>query len=227
MPRSVCTSCSPATSPLAPPSEPAHPQTEKACFVPSRDLLQKRPSRYLIHGRGKGADLRLLRIHNTLWVVKDFAQRPWWLRWTLGLWFNRREFAALHRLQGTPGIPAGVTRVDRFAFAYHYVEGIPLDMMRVEELSPGFFRRYEELVEAIHRRGIVHLSLHRPDNIVITPDRQPVLLDFQSHVYLPRWFAWLTALLASIDFTATHKLWNRYMLAVLSNEAQPSRAARR
>lgn len=195
-------------------------QRSGGVMTPSRALLNKRAPHYLTRGGKASADLRLLRLQDTVWVVKDFAARPWWVRWTLGLWLTWHELSALGKLRGVPGVPQTVRRIDRFAFAYLYIEGTPLHLTGHRHLSPAFFRRYERLVESLHQRGIVHLGLREGSNVLVTAEQQPILLDFQTHVCLPRWLSALTALLSRSDFNAISVLWNRYLLAILKEEQQ-------
>ncbi|MCD6060267.1 MAG: hypothetical protein K0S16_578 [Moraxellaceae bacterium] len=194
--------------------------------VPTRALLEAQPANYLVRGSAAGADLRLLKVQDTEWVVKDFASRPAWLRQTLGAWLIAREFAALKKLEGLEGVPGSVVRVDRFAFAYRHVEGLPLSCALMEKLPADFFQHLEALVEEVHRRGVVHLNLGQGSNILVTPEQRPVILDFQTHVRLPLWIRGLRRLLARIDGNAIHQLWNRYMLALLSAELKPARRIR-
>lgn len=185
---------------------------------PTRDLLIKTSPNYLVHGNGIHADLRLLKTAGQLWVVKDFSARPWWLRQSIGRWLIRHELAALRKLEGLAGAPKAVTRMDGFALAYHYVEGVPLSMTSSEHLPPAFFRRYEQMVEAMHQRGIAHLNLRHGNNVLVTPDQQPVIIDFQRHLPL-RWLPLLGILLRRIDFAGVYARWQGYMLAILRAEA--------
>lgn len=194
--------------------------------IPTRELLQSCPPHYLVHGSSTRADLRLVKVQNTVWVIKDFSACAEWFRLTLGSWLIARELAALRKLKGLDGVPESAVRVDRFAFAYKYAEGVPLNAMLTEHLSSEFFNRLETLTEAMHRCGIVHLNLREGSNILVTSEQRPVLLDFQAHLRLPRGLGGLLRLLARVDFNAIHLLWNRHMEAVLSAESKPVRRIR-
>jgi hypothetical protein len=194
--------------------------------VPTRELLDSQPAHYLVHGEQARPDLRLVQVQGSVWVVKDFAARTGWLRQTLGRWLIARELSALQALDGLDGIPQSVVRIDAFAFAYRYVEGVSLDAMRPEYIGAEFFDRLETLTAAMHRRGIVHLQLRDGSNVVVTPEQEPVLLDFRSHLRLPTWAGGLLRLLSRLDVDALHRLWDRYMLAVLSTELKPARRIR-
>lgn len=194
--------------------------------VPTRLLLDTQPVHYLVHGRKTRPDLRLVQVEGSVWVVKDFSCCRPWLRRSLAPWLVSRELAALQALAGLEGIPQPAVRVDRLAFAYRYIEGVALDSMRAEYLGADFFSRLETLLEAMHERGIVHLSLQDGSNVLVTPEQQPVLIDFQAHLRLPSWAAGLLKLLSRIDSNAIHRLWNRYLLAALSVELKPVRRIR-
>ncbi|MFZ5560515.1 MAG: hypothetical protein ACOY41_03130 [Pseudomonadota bacterium] len=216
----------PAPSRVPTPTLVVRPETWLEDSIPTREILEARAPHYLARGRRGRADLRLVNVQDIAWVVKDFSRQRGWLRRTLGSWLIAREVAALKRLQGLEGIPQGVVRVDRLAFAYRHVEGVPLASMLSEHLSSDFFNRFEALAEAMHRRGIVHLDLRQGSNVLVTADQQPVILDFHAHLRLPRRLAGLVRLLARLDLNAIHHLWNRYLLTVLSAELKPARRTR-
>lgn len=173
----------------------------------------------LVRGSRFSADLTLLSVEGVLWVIKDFSRRPWWVRWTLGAWLIRRERAALRRLAGLDGIPGTVVRIDGLALAYRFVEGTTLDRIPPARLSADFFDAYEALLDGMHDRGIVHLNLGDGANIVVTPRQQPVLIDFQAHIRLPRLARPLARWLGFLDFRSFNRAWNRYLLAQLQRDA--------
>jgi RIO-like serine/threonine protein kinase len=89
-----------------------------------------------------------------------------------------REERALHALEGVPGVarvlarpPAGDTLVRSF------LPGTPLCL--ASELPRDFFERLEELVRALHERGVCHNDLHKEGNVLVGEDGYPGLVDFQ------------------------------------------------
>jgi RIO-like serine/threonine protein kinase len=186
--------------------------------VPTRDLIRAAPLRYLARGRIANADLLLLECGGRRWVVKDFMVSPGWIRHTLGRWFTRRELQALTRLRGIPGIPENALRVDAFALAYQFVEGRALSEASPDELSTDFFLAMETAVKAMHARGIAHLDLRNRGNVLVGPQAQPVLIDFQSHMPLPRWIPPLARYLEKIDLSGVYKAWEKSLPGTLDEE---------
>ncbi len=187
---------------------------------PSRQLLGSETPHYLSRGRAANADVRLLEVDGQRWVVKDFSACPWLIRHTLGRWMIGRELRALQRLDGIPGIPDGARRVDTLAFAYHFVEARPLAAVPATELTPDFFLAYEKLVQQMHGRGIAHLDLRNSGNVLVSPDSQPILIDFQSWLALPLWWPALARYLRNIDLSGVYKFWSRRLPGTLDTQRQ-------
>lgn len=101
----------------------------------------------------------------------------------------RREQRAYRRLRGIAGVPALVAPLGRTFLVHAYVEGQTLREHRKARLAAGgpgeplvpddFFASVEETIDALHRRGIVHLDLSKPDNVLVGTDGRPSLIDFQ------------------------------------------------
>jgi hypothetical protein len=58
-----------------------------------------------------------------------------------------------------------------------FVPGTPLCLART--LPRDFFERLEELVRALHERGVCHNDLHKEANVLVGDDGYPGLVDFQ------------------------------------------------
>lgn len=165
------------------------------------------PARTCLHqGRWCNADCWLVQSDGA-WVVKDFRKLPFVLRWTLGVWLAKREYGFLLKLSGlgyTPGDPA---LLDGLALAERFVEGRPLKAFSPGSLPVSFFEALEAQVRDMHTREIVHLDLRNAGNIVVRPDGQPVLLDFQSAVSTARLPAAVRHLMEKVDLSGIYKHW--------------------
>ena len=120
------------------------------------------------------ADAKLPKI-----VVKFCRTRPFW--GIPGEWLGKllidHEQAIYRALDGVTGVPRWVARLSNSACAIEYREGRPLD----HEPPPttGFFEKLRALLDAVHARGVGHCDTNKRSNILITPDDEPVLLDYQ------------------------------------------------
>ena len=170
--------------------------------------------------RGKWGNATVIRVEHdgVSWAVKDFSGSPWGYRLTLGRWLMRRELRFLQALAGIEGLPDRAFRVDVDAFACRYVEGQTLKQARRQRvpLARPFFRDLERLVQQMHRRGVAHLDLRYASNILVTPERQPVLLDFQTAVSLRRLPRGCRRLARLSDLSGVYKWWVKTDPASLS-----------
>ena len=189
-------------------------------LAPTRDLLTATPPHYLARGRIANADVRLVECAGKRWVVKDFKVCPGWIRNTVGRWFIRRELKALVRLQGIPGIAENPVRVDAFALAYLFVEGRALNEFPAGQPPVDFFLALESAVTNMHARGIAHLDLRNRGNVLVSSSQQPVLIDFQSYILLPRWLPPLARYLEKIDLSGVYKAWGRSQPGTLDETRQ-------
>ena len=87
-----------------------------------------------------------------------------------------REARALEALAGLPGVPR-LVEVAPGILERSWIDGAPLS--RAAELPEDFFDRLDDLVRAIHARGVCHNDLHKEQNVLVAADGWPALLDFQ------------------------------------------------
>ena len=152
-------------------------------------------------------------------VIKDFRKSPWWIRWTWGRWMVGHEYRLMKCLEGVKGVPQHLFRVDAYAFGMEFLEGITISDYNqryhenvrakipqeyLEEALPLAY--LERLVCAMHRRGVTHLDTRNAKNVLILPGFQPALIDFQSGVYLRKWFPrWVRKILLLADLSSVYK----------------------
>ena len=132
----------------------------------------------LVEGRFGKPDLNRVEIDGKVFMVKDVQRRNFFLRWTLGLWLIQQEWKIYVRLKGLKGVPQPAARVDRFAFAMEFIPGVSIE--RGEAIPPSFFSDLDQVLKAIHLRGVVHMDLRHKGNILISDKGEPFLIDFNS-----------------------------------------------
>lgn len=177
--------------PLTAPTPQNIPKSESALNVrpapsriPRRDEVRSHVTRVLKAGGPSKADLLVVDVGRGAVVVKDFAAKPWWAR-LLGRLQVARECRAYRRLDGAPGIPAFVGRVDAHALAVEMVEGEQLAFAE-SRFRDGerHVARLVTLVERLHAAGVYHQDLRGRENVLLRADGQPVLLDLAGAVCL-------------------------------------------
>lgn len=110
-------------------------------------------------------------------AVKDFSHTPWWFRVLVARRSLARESRAYARLQGVAGIPAclGMEGPDRLVL--ERAGGRPLDQLAPGAVPAVAFDRLEQLIDAIHARGVAIADLHR-SNVLVDEQGNIALIDF-------------------------------------------------
>lgn len=158
-------------------------------------------------GRWANARVSRVEIDGGVWTLKDFSGRSGWVRQTLARFLLRRELRALARLRGIEGVPGDAFRVDAGAIAARFVPGTILAKLDPAQITPGFLERLEDLLRAIHARGVVHLDTRGASNVLMRPDGSPGIIDFQASLatrWMPRW---LRRVLEDFDLSGVYKKW--------------------
>ena len=109
------------------------------------------------------------------WIEKDYGAAPFLPR-LYGRICLHYEEVALRRLKGVEGVPVYMGRPTRNSIRMTRLPGIPLDKLKPGELSEICFRRFQDLVHAMHRSGVAHGDLHMR-NILIHEDH-PSVIDY-------------------------------------------------
>lgn len=161
-------------------------------------------------GRWANADLRLLEHDDDQWIVKDFRPRSFLVRNTIGRVLAAREIKGLKRLAGVRGVPAHAFRVDAHAIAYRFVPGTPLGLVSESRKDAAFFRALEVLLDEVHARGVVHLDIRNANNILMTAEGTPALIDLQSHLGTARLPGAVRRWMERFDMAGVYKHWARH-----------------
>lgn len=178
----------------------------------TRERWERHEAVCLSKGRAGNARVYLVRSPEGAFVVKDFRKSPWWIRWTFGRFMIGHECRLLRRLEGIPGVPQKVFRVDAYAFGMAFMEGETLSALNARDgtLPERYFEKLEAMVREMHRRGVTHLDNRNAKNVMVLPGERPGLLDFQAGVTLRRWYPrWVREVLCLADLSGVYKHWYR------------------
>lgn len=125
-------------------------------------------------------DLYLVRCGSREAVLKDYAKKKFVYRFFIGVLAIYRETYIYEKLEGLPGIPAFIGKVDRYAIIVEYIKGKDASRCKKGELPPLFFARLREIIDMVHGRGIVLCDMRNNKNILVTEDQSPYLIDFST-----------------------------------------------
>jgi hypothetical protein len=101
----------------------------------------------------------------------------------MGRWLADHEYRIYRMVEDLPGVPRCLGRWGETGFAHQFVEGHPLQ--RDERVNDAFFPTLEQLIAAMHRRGVAYVDLEKRENILVGQDGEPFLIDFQISWFWP------------------------------------------
>lgn len=111
------------------------------------------------------------------WVVKRAGQglfTGWFHRLMLG-----REAAVYKKLGQVAGIPEALGLLDNEWLVLEFIDAKPLHQARYELHDyEGFYARMHSVIQAMHAAGVAHGDLKRKENILVTADESPYIIDF-------------------------------------------------
>ena len=152
--------------------------------VPRRDEIADATVEVMLKGGPPKADLLVVDVGEGPMVVKDFANKAWWVR-LLGRVQISREYHAYRWLDGMTGVPAMIGRVDPLAIAIERVEGRRLAYApETRDRGEEFVAKLRALLDRLHGRGLAHLDLRGRENLLLRPDGELVVVDLAGAQWL-------------------------------------------
>lgn len=137
-----------------------------------------------VEGAGAKADVFTVEGPEGEVVVKDFAGRAPWAR-LLGRFQISREAKAYAWLDGVPGVPRFVGRIDALALAMEKIEGERLAFAEVPPgAAPRLVAQLRSILDGIHARGVVHNDLRGRENVLLRADGELAVVDFAAAICL-------------------------------------------
>lgn len=133
-----------------------------------------------LDGRGYQGSIRTGQVRDQKILIKSAAGTG--LTAWLNRWMLRREHDIYCRLHGLSGIPKCF---GLFLDRHLVLEHVDARTMRQTMISDRelFFQEMFEIIESLHERGVAHGDLKRKDNILVTRDSRPCLIDFGVSIY--------------------------------------------
>jgi predicted Ser/Thr protein kinase len=148
----------------------------------TREAIAGSRPHYVRRGRPWQPDILLVEHQGRSVIVKDYAPRRWIYRVGVGLYSVWREATIYQVLDGIPGVPGFVGRIDCYALATEYIPGKGAGEAQPGEVGEVFFERLQDTVEAVHARGVALCDLRNMNNVLISDRGDPYVIDFAAAV---------------------------------------------
>lgn len=178
--------------------------------------MESLPSRDVAESRSTDLPARLDPWKSAVWTfergdmrffVKDLRHTSPLYRYTVGRLMMGHEARIYRRLRDVDFVPSFHGRLDRDSLVLGLISGTSLRDCEAANLPEDFFEMLQARVDQLHARGVVHMDLRHRTNIFVRSDGKPMLLDFESALYVG---GWLARLLGWVDRSAVLKFRMRY-----------------
>lgn len=169
--------------------------------------------------RGHQAEVYLYQEGGRKLIVKATYGRgaAKWLRQRM----LRQEEKAYERVQEVAGLPMCYGLLERDYLLLEYFESVPVRAAKIPDRE-SFFVKFREMIDGIHAAGVAHGDLKTRNNIMMTSDGRPHILDFGTAVIWKPGFApinhWLFRMFVQFDRNAWIKLKYKGRLQEISAE---------
>jgi RIO-like serine/threonine protein kinase len=131
-------------------------------------------------------EVRRIRMLGQDAVAKDYGRSSNIFKHLLGTFLATREAAALRRSEGLANIPNVYALARPWILVTEFVEARQVTSLdeteRAEVLTPAFFDRLTGLIAQLHGRGVAHGDLEKLDNILVTSNGFPAIVDFAAAI---------------------------------------------
>jgi hypothetical protein len=99
----------------------------------------------------------------------------------MGRLLCRREAGFLKQLDGVEGVPRLLALHGPSGLVREFAPGCNLRQYSRSggQVDAEFFPKLRAILDEVHARGLSHNDLSKPENLLVTPEGAPVLIDFQ------------------------------------------------
>lgn len=121
----------------------------------------------------------------------------------------KREHQVYQHLHDFDGVPKCLGFINNTYLVLEYVDGEPIRNKRPEDTTE-YFSRMLKIIENLHHRGIAHLDLKKKDNLLVTTDDLPCLIDFGTAIIKKHGFHPLNNYLYNMGIKFDFNAWVKH-----------------
>ncbi len=133
----------------------------------------------------------------------NFITRP------INLALLRHEHQIYQKLQGMQSIPFCYGMANNEYLVIEFIEGQTIRQRQLDSNSE-FFVKLLLAIKEMHQRGVAHFDLKRMENLLVTTNDEPRLIDFGVSIYRKEGFHWLNQFLYKLAQQFDFNAWARH-----------------
>jgi hypothetical protein len=130
-----------------------------------------------------GPDVHLIYRGGVPLVEKTYRNKPWPVK-KAGSLLVCWETYIYSKLKNITGIPAVIQGSDAYTITTTFMGGHDLRAVGSKP-DEAYFKKLEELINAVHNQGVVHLDMRNRRNYGMDDEGIPYLVDFAASIYTP------------------------------------------
>ena len=133
----------------------------------------------------------------------NFLTRP------INLALLRHEYRIYQQFADMKSVPVCYGMANNEYLVLEFIEGKTMRDYR-PSIESGFYDKLFSSIEEMHKRNVGHFDLKRKENLLVTEDDSPKIIDFGVSVYKKGGFHWLNAFMFKMAKQFDYNAWIRH-----------------
>jgi len=133
----------------------------------------------------------------------NFLTRP------INLALLRHEYRIYEKLTGMNSVPVCYGMANNEFLVLEFIEGKTMREYR-PDINSGFYEKLFTAVEEMHRHQVAHFDLKRKENLLVTADDEPKIIDFGVSIYKKEGLHYLNQFLFKLAKQFDYNAWIRH-----------------
>ena len=133
----------------------------------------------------------------------NFLTRP------VNLLLLKHEHRIYQKLQGIEAIPKCYGMANNEYLVIEFIEGDTIRNNR-PDVDTGYYGKLFQAISEMHRREVAHFDLKRKENLLVTKDQSPKIIDFGVSIYRKGGWHLFNAFLYKLAVQFDYNAWIRH-----------------